>query len=224
MKRNYTPIFGIALIFLLIGCVQTPLKKSQRYHLLYTEKPKSIMIMPPINKSVNVEAKEQFHSSLIVPLTLSGYYVLPPLLTMDVLKEESAYDAETFINNSMKQVGALFGVDAVLFTTIHNWEKNSVLNNITIKVEYMMKSAKTDSILFHRIGRITYSSQLNSGNVWVDLVGQMLITSLQKEIVVGRKCNMFTLTDIPNGIYSPAFQVDSISAAGEKEFSVSVSN
>lgn len=224
MKRNYIPLLSIALIFLLIGCVPTPVKKSQRYPLLYNERPKSIMILPPINKSVNVEAKEQFYSSLIVPLTLSGYYVLPPLLTIDVLKEESAYDAETFLNNSMKPVGALFGADAVLFTIIHNWEKSTVLNNITVKVEYMMKSTKTDSVLFHRIGRITYSSQLNSGNVWVDLLGQMLITSMQKEIEIGRKCNSYTLSDIPNGLYSPSFQADSIAPSGNKEFSVSVSN
>lgn len=224
MKNKYGLFLSIATTVLLIGCVSTPVKKSQTYPLLYAERPKSIMILPPINKSVNVEAKEQFYSSLIVPLTLNGYYVLPPLLAIDILKEESAYDTENFIGNSMKPVGALFGVDAVLFTTIHNWDKTSLLNRIVIKVEYMLKSTKTDSILFHRIGEITYSTQLNSGNVWVDLVGQMLITSMQKEIIIGRKCNMFTLADIPNGIYSPSFQVDSVSPAGNKEFRATIAN
>ena len=223
MKRHLIFLFSIALLCFLAGCV-SPVKKSQRYAQLYAEKPNSIMILPPINKSVNVQAKEQFYSSLTVPLTLYGYYVLPPLLTLEVLKEESAYDTENFLNNSMKPVGALFGVDAVLFTTIHNWEKSSLLNNITVKVEYMLKSTKTDSTLFHRIGTITYSSQMNSGNIFVDLVGQMLITAMQQEIAVGRRCNIYSLNDIPNGKFSPKFAADSVEAAASKEFRVRVSN
>lgn len=224
MKRSYIPFINIALLLLLTGCLEAPIKKSQRYPQLYKEKPLSIMILPPINKSVNIGAKEQFYSSLIRPLTLNGYYVLPPLLTLEVLKEESAYDAEMFLDNSMKQVGVLFGADAVLFTIVHNWEKVVLFNNITVKVEYMLKSTHTDSLLFHRIGTITYSSSMNSGNVFADLVGQMLVTSLQSEINVGRSCNGFSFQDIPNGIYSPNYCVDSTLQSGPKVFAVRVTN
>ena len=73
--------------------------------------------MPPINRSTNVEAKEYFHSTLIVPLANQGYYVIPPFLSMEILKRESAYDAELFLNSTLSKFGEVFGADIVLFTS-----------------------------------------------------------------------------------------------------------
>ena len=79
---------------LLSSCSTVSVTKSQRYPQVYAERPVSILVMPPINRSTKVDAKALFYSSLIVPLSQRGYYVFPPLLTMEILKEESAYDAE----------------------------------------------------------------------------------------------------------------------------------
>lgn len=220
MKR----IFYIlpALAVLLASCSTNRVMKSERYAAMYDEKPVSILVMPPINRSTKVEAKELFYSSLIVPLSLQGYYIMPPLLTMEILKEESAYDAEMFINNSMKQVGNLFGVDAVLFTTIHEWAKTTIASQIRVVVEYTLKSTKTDEILFSRKGDIVYSPNTNSGSVLGNLVGNMLATALTKEIEVGRSCNIYTLGDIPAGKYSPSWGVDGETPAGAESFQVRV--
>lgn len=207
---------------LLASCGPTKVMKSARYAKMYEEKPVSILVMPPINRSTKVEAKELFYSSLIVPLSQKGYYVMPPLLTMEILKEESAYDAEMFINNSMKQVGDLFGVDAVLFTTIHEWTKTTIASQIRVVVEYTLKSTKTDEVIFSRKGDITYSPNTNSGSALGNLIGNMLATALTKEIEVGRKCNVYTLGDIPAGKYSPSWGADGNTAAGDESFKVKV--
>jgi hypothetical protein len=212
-------LYFAALIVLLASCTATKLQtKSVTYKTLYEEKPLSILALPPINKSTKVEAKELFYSSLAVPFTLNGYYVMPPLLSMEILKEESAYDAEMFINGSMKKVGELFGVDAVLFTTIHEWRKTSIASQVNVKIEYLLKSTKTDEILFNRIGDVTLSISMNTGNPLVNIVGSMIATSLTKEIVVGRNCNMYTISDIPAGKYSPLFGLDGEKKAQPKEF------
>ena len=95
MKKPLLLFFATVL---LTGCgtTSTGITKSQQYPKMYSEKPAAFLIMPPINRSTKVEAKELFYSSLIVPLTLRGYYVMPPLLTLEILTEESAYDAEMF--------------------------------------------------------------------------------------------------------------------------------
>lgn len=212
-------IFQCALVLILLSaCTATKPTKSLTYKNLYNEKPISILAMPPINRSTKVEAKELFYSSLAVPFTLNGYYVMPPLLAMAILKEESAYDAEMFINGSMKKVGELFGVDAVLFTTIHEWTKTTIASQVRVKIEYVLKSTRTDEILFNRIGQVTLRTSVNSGNVFVNLAGSMLATALTKEIVVGRSCNIFTISDIPAGKYSPLFLKDGEQLAQPKEF------
>ena len=213
-KLIYIFILGLVVT----SCAPTMPTKSATYKNLYEEKPLSILALPPINRSTKVEAKELFYSSLAVPFTLKGYYVMPPLLAMEILKEESAYDAEMFLNSSMKRVGELFGVDAVLFTTIHEWTKTAIASQIRVKIEYMLKSAKTDEILFNRIGDVTLSTTMNTGNAFADLIGGMVSTALTKEIVVGRNCNIYTLSDIPAGKYSPNFGMDGQEPAQPKEF------
>ena len=217
MKRILT-IF--ILSFLTVGCATTMPVKSVAYKKLYEEKPLSILALPPINKSTKVEAKELFYSSLVVPFTLKGYYVMPPLLAMEILKEESAYDAEMFVNSSMKKVGELFGVDAVLFTTIHEWTKTTIASQIKVKIEYVLKSTKTDEVLFNRIGDVTLSLSMNSGNPFVDLVGGLLSTAFTKEIIVGRSCNIYTIEDMPSGKYSPDFGKDGAIISQPKEFKI----
>ena len=210
------------LVLIMTSCATTTqtkiMTKAVTYKQLYEEKPLSILILPPINKSTKVEAKELFYSSLAIPFTLKGYYVIPPLLGMEILKEESAYDAEMFVNNSMKNVGGLFGVDAVLFTTIHEWTKITIVSQIQVKIEYVLKSTKTDEVLFHRIGDVTLSLSTNSGNVWADLLTSVITTAFTKEIIVGRSCNDYILEDIPAGKYNTDFGNDGETISQPKEF------
>ena len=212
-------LYFVVAAVILASCSNAKLlPKSEAYKNIYQEKPLSVLLLPPINKSTKVEAKELFYSSLSQPLTLRGYYVMPPLLSMEILKEESAYDAELFINNSMKQVGDLFGVDAVLFTTIHEWNKTAIASQINVKIEYLLKSTRTDEILFHRTGDITLNVSVNTGSIIGNVVGSMLATALTKEIVVARNCNYYTVADIPSGKYSPTFGLDSDLKAQPAEF------
>ena len=222
MKRI---LYFVAIVLVMASCSSGKLlPKSETYKNIYEEKPLSILVLPPINKSTKVEAKELFYSSLSVPFTLRGYYVMPPLLSMEILKEESAYDAELFINNSMKQVGDLFGVDAVLFTTINEWRKTSIASQISVNIDYLLKSAKTDEVLFHRTGDVTLNVSVNTGNIIGNMVGSMLATSLTKEIIVARNCNMYTISDIPAGKYSPTFGLDQEQKAQPAEFSQVLKN
>ena len=88
MKKIYIIIVLVAISF--TSCkTAAPIAKSVAYKGLYDEKPLSLLIMPPINKSVNVEAKEYFHSTLYTPVANAGYYVIPPFLSMEILKKKS---------------------------------------------------------------------------------------------------------------------------------------
>ncbi|MGL5938261.1 MAG: GNA1162 family protein [Phocaeicola sp.] len=214
-------LFLLVSVIVFTSCGTLP-TRSVTYKTLYDETPASILALPPINRSTKVGAKELFYSSLTSSLTQKGYYVLSPLLAMDILKEESAYDAELFLNNSMKQVGTLFGVDAVLFTIIHDWSKTTIASQVKVKIEYILKSTKTDEVLFNRIGDVTLSLSVSTGNSWIDLIGGMVATALTNEIVVGRSCNFYTLSDLPEGKYSPYFQKDGDIEAGSKLFKTTI--
>jgi hypothetical protein len=219
-------ILLFAIIILLSGCsTTTTLKKSVAYEGIYKELPLTVLLMPPINRSTNVEAKEYFYSTLNVPLNNQGYYVLPPFMTMEILKKESAYDAELFLNGTLGKFGEVFGADIVLFTIIDTWDKSAIGATVTITVEYIAKSAKTNEILYSRKGTIVYdtSVQTNAGGAFgliADLALSAINTAATKYVDVGRVCNSYTLKDFPAGKYSPTYNLDGEELSGAKDFRV----
>jgi hypothetical protein len=225
MKKTILILGAVALI--LTSCSVT--KKIVAYPKMYEIKPVTILLMPPINRSTNVEAKEFFHSTLNVPLAEAGYYVIPPFMSMEILKKESAYDSELFIDGSLSKFGEVFGADMVLFTVIHKWEKSGLAAMVNVKVEYIIRSAKTNEVLYTRIADVIYDTSVSTGvgGIWgmvADMTLSAVNTAATKYVDVARTCNAFTIRDIPAGKYSPLFGLDGEKGAGKKEFRVSLSS
>jgi hypothetical protein len=218
----------ITLIITVISSCAKPILKSEAYKKLYKEEPKTVLIMPPINKTTNVEAKEYFHSTLSVPLSNMGYYVIPPFLSMEILKKESAYNSELFLDAPLSNFGDIFGANAVLFTIIHKWNKNVLFAKVTVEIEYILKSTKTNEILYTRRGVIEYSTSSNTGGN-SSLMGlaaaaatSAIKTAATDYTMLARKCNSYTLSDLPFGKYSPKYKLDGKERAGKKSFKVSI--
>lgn len=215
-------IFVAAITAIILQSCAPSISKLSAYPKMYEKKPVAIMVMPPINKSTKVDAKMSFYNTLAIPLANSGYYTLPPALSMSILQDQSAYDAEVLLDKSMKVVGSAFGADAVLFTIIHEWRKMTIGSTVEVKIEYLLKSTETDEILYNRIGVLRVSASSNSGNILADLAVSMIKTAFTKEVSVANKCNAYTFTDIPRGKYSPLYNKDGESPAGKKEFTVTL--
>ena len=177
--KNY--LFILLSAVLLSSCSATKNTRGSLYSKMYEEKPLTILIMPPINNTNHAEAKEYFYSSLAKPLCEKGYYVVSPFLSMDLLKQESAYDSEMFIGGSQKMLKNFFGVDAVLYTTITKWEKKSALTQIVVGVNYELKSAATGEILFDRAGELTVSYS-SGNNGLIGMAVDMLATATADKI------------------------------------------
>lgn len=63
--KNY--ILACLVVVLLSSCAET-LTRGQQYAKLYEEKPVSIVIMPPVNQTNSVEAKDFFYTTMYMPL------------------------------------------------------------------------------------------------------------------------------------------------------------
>lgn len=222
MKRVFFIII-ICLSVFITSC--TSYTRGIQYPKFYEEKPVSIMVMPPINNTTNVEAKELLYTSISYPLIEAGYYVVSPHLSMEILKAESAYDAEVFINNDISVFRQVFGVDAVIFSVIDMWEKKGL--GIETKIKYIVKSTKTNNILFERTCDLYLNLQQNSGSNSVysqvaDLAVSIITTMVTDHIVAARKCNNYIFSDIPRGKYSPDYMRDKEFQASEKNIKKTV--
>ena len=181
--------------------------------------------MPPINNSTNVEAKDLLYTSISRPLVEAGYYVIPPLLAMDVLKAESAYDSEMFFDAPLSVFNNYFGADAVVFSVIDTWAKKGL--GIETKIRYVIKSAYTNEILFDRSCDLYLDLSVDSGadgllGALVDLAASAINTAATDHITAARKANYFILRDIPRGKYSPEYMLDKETIAETKDIVANV--
>lgn len=231
MKKTLRLIAVAALAVILASCATAKTeKKNVAYAGMYQEKPVSVLLMPPINRSTAVEAKEYFYSTLLTPVAEHGYYVIPPFISMEILKRESAYDSERFLDAPLKKFGQLYGANVALFTVIHKWDKSALFNTITIDVEYIFRSVDTGATLYKRRGAIVYDTSVasgNSGGIW-GLIAKVAInaiaTAATDYVPVSRQCNNYTLSDMPAGKYHKDFGLDGDQAAGAPMFQAKLAN
>lgn len=209
MKRLI--LFAFACILVSSCGVTNTVTRETQYAKMYEEKPVTLLVMPPINNSTNVEAKDLLYTSISRPLVEAGYYVISPLLAMDILKAESAYDSEMFIEAPLTMFNNFFGADAVVFSVIDSWAKTGM--GIQTKIRYVIKSAYTNEILFDRSCDLYLDLSVNSGTggllgALVDLTASLITTAATDHIVAARKANYFIMRDIPRGKYSPEYMID----------------
>ncbi len=218
--KNYFTITIVAI--LLSSCAQSVgITRGVQYAQMYEEKPTSIVIMPPINQTNSVEAKEFFYTTMYMPLTEKGYYVFSPYLTMEMLQSESAYDSEMFLEGDLRSFKNVLGADAAIFTIIKSWDRNSLLGYLTVGVEYILRSTATGETLYHREGLIQVDTSVNGGGgglvgSLVNMAATAINTAMTDKVVAGRRCNAFVLSDMPVGKYDAAFGRDSDVLAGDK--------
>lgn len=202
---------GMLLLVLGLSACGTSSQSTRgaQYPEMYSARPTSILVMPPINETNHVEASEYLYSSITMPLAERGYYVFSPYLAIELLRSESAGDAEPFLEASLRPFRSVFNADAVLFTRIKRWEKNVVGGYIRVAVDYILRSAITDETLFARSADISVDTRASIGNgLLVDLIANAISTAATSKIVGARKTNLFMFGDIPDGKYAPLHGAD----------------
>lgn len=213
------------LLFSSCATTTTTYTRASLYPKMYEEQPVSLLVMPPINNTTNVEAKDLLYTSISYPLIEAGYYVVSPHLAMEFLKNESAYDAEMFIDGDISKFGQVFGVDAVIFSVVDKWEKQGL--GIATHIRYIMKSTKTNEILFERKCDLYLDLQVQSGQssalgILMELAASAIATVSTDHIVAARKCNRYVFSDFPRGKYNPYFRLDKETKASEPNVKISV--
>lgn len=193
---------------MLMSCGASKQTRSSLWAKMYEERPHAILVMPPINKTEHVAAKDFFYSSIAAPLADRGYYVFSPYLTLDLLQQESAGDAEPFLEGTLAPFRNVLNADAVLFTVIKRWQKDVVDSSIRVEVEYIMRSAKTDQELFRRNADVRVDTRVYGDGSLLSMVVNAIATAATSKIVGARKANYFLLQDIPSGKYAPDYDKD----------------
>ncbi len=225
MKKNI--ILGLMTLLMCSCAEQITTTRDAQYPKMYEEKPLSIVVMPPINQTNHVEAKDFFYTTLYAPLCEKGYYVYSPMMTMEMFQAESAYDAEMFIENDLSQFRNVLGADAAMFTIIKSWKRNNLGGKLTVGVEYILRSTKTGETLYQREGLVKVDRSVSGSGggllgALVDMAATAASTAATDNVVAGRACTVFVLSDMPEGKYGTMYDKDQKQPAGKNYIKATV--
>jgi hypothetical protein len=214
-------IFKPALVILfastlLTACVApTYVTKGTEFPGMYTEKPKSLLIMPPINLSTAADAKDYYSTTVEMPVAFHGYYTFPYELTAAVLKEQGIYDSELVYDIPLNKFQEYFGADAVLFTKIVKWDTSYtvIASNLTVSIEAEIKSTKTSEVLWNYTGTVVVDLSGNSGGGGlVGLLANAIVTAINTAAAdyttYAKQANSRLIYSVPVGPYHPQYLKD----------------
>lgn len=165
----------------LAACATAPPTKN--YATFRAESPRSILIVPTLNNTINVQAPEFFLSTVSRPFGERGYYVFPAHMVQRLLESDGLADPGLVHGADPRRLQALFGCDAVLLVDIQQWDSKYVVlaTQTTVKFDYTLKSCKTAAVLWEDTETMVYSPQSNSsGNPLADLIAQAVVAAIEK--------------------------------------------
>lgn len=200
----------ISLVVFISGCVTVPKKDYTKFN---AAAPRSILIVPVVNRSVNVDAPNYFLSSIPIPVAEQGYYVFPVNLVKRVLEDEGLSDADMVHKASVQKLASLFGADAVLYISINRWDARYMFlsTTITVQLAYEIKDGKTGDTLWADSRIVQYTPQGgSSGNPLADLIVDVAVAAMEKAapnyMPLAKQANAQAFTfpgpGIPPGPYS----------------------
>lgn len=167
-------------VMLLAGCVAQPVKQDMS--AFKAAAPRSILVVPTINKSLDVDAPNYVLSTLPVPLAEKGYYVFPVNTTKYVLEQEGMYEADRIHLQPPETLAKLFGADAVLYVTINRWDAMYavIVTTVTVDFDYRMVS-KDGTEIWKEHKTMQYSPQNNnSGSPMAMLISAAISAALTR--------------------------------------------
>lgn len=204
IMKNYLLVTLSISVLMLSGCATTK-PKSELYPSMYSEMPKSILVLPAINESTAADAPNLFSSTIAEPLANAGFYVLSTEVTQKFFLNEGLSRGEQFVSIPVQKFSKLFGADAVLYVTITKWDTNYFVfgGNVTVGIKYLLKSTKTGNELWKYQNELVLDTSGNNsgGGLLAMLINAAITTAVQDYVPIARKVNFISLSTIPFGRY-----------------------
>jgi len=191
-------------LVVLTGCAaQTTKMDMGAFH---AAAPRSILVVPIINKSLDVDAPNCVLATLPVPIAEKGYYVFPVNTTKYVLEQEGYYEGERIHQQPTQNLAKLFGADAVLYITINRWDAQYALITTTVTVDFDYRLVSKDGTeIWKESKQMRYTPQNNnSGSPLATLVSAAINAAVTRAapnyMPLAQQANQQVLVLGPNAI------------------------
>jgi len=189
----------LAAMGLLFSACATEPPAPKDYPAFREGRPRSILVMPPVNLSPDIKAAPVFLATSTVPLAESGYYVIPVALSNEAFKQNGVTVAEEAHAIGIDRLREIFGADAALYITVRRFGPRFQLLNSALEAEASARlvDLRSGQELWTGSASITENSSSGSIDSREDLFS-MLIGAVVSQIVNTVSDNAFYLARTAN--------------------------
>lgn len=214
-------IKSLALLLAALSLGACATKPKYDYSAFRESRPASILVLPPLNSSVDVNATYSVLSQATAPLAESGYYVFPVTLVDEAFKQNGMTAAADIHQVPANKLREIFGADAALYIDIKAYGTTYAVisSESRVTAEAKLLDLRSGKTLWE--GRATASSAESDNNNSGGLVG-LLVKAVVNQIIgnlsnrdhgiAGIASQRLLTAGMPNGILygprSPAYLKD----------------
>lgn len=189
--------------------------------------PNSILVIPPNNNTVEVNAPYTFLSSITKPLAEKGYYVFPVAVIDTFLKQNGLPTPAEMNTIPLDKIQKIIGAESVLYVQINDWgQKYQILQSVTVvNAQLKLVETETGDILWQGTASARSGSNQSQNGLAEMLIGaivEQVINSIDdKTIQLSRAANNRVIFDkrtgLPEGIYRRLKQSENTSLTAPKQ-------
>jgi hypothetical protein len=208
-------LLGMTALLLISACQTNP---DNNYSAFRNADPKSILIVPAVNKSLEVTAADYYLATIGIPIAERGFYTFPVHMVKRVLEDDGLSDADLVHNAETAQLAKLFGADAVLYVTIEKWESRYAIFATTTEIEigYVLREGSTGEELWRHTETLAYTPNAGDNAGIAGLIFKAIAAAVERAepnyIPLARSANALAVSrphqGIPAGPYLDAYGKD----------------
>ena len=152
------------------------------YAAFMKAKPATLLVMPPVNESPEINATSGVWSHATRPLAEAGYYVLPVTLVDETFRQNGVSSANDAQDIPLTKLREFFGADAAVYMKVKKYGTSyNVLSSETrVEVEARIVDLRSGDLLWQgkAVATSAEQQQQSSGG----LIG-VLVTAIVKQII-----------------------------------------
>ncbi|MFY0478893.1 DUF799 domain-containing protein [Achromobacter marplatensis] len=198
----------LAAVALLAGCVAPP--KDVDYTAFRESKPASILVLPPLNTSVDVAAAAAVLSQATFPLAESGYYVIPVGVMDETFKQNGMSTPDEIHELPPAKLREIFGADAALYMVVKQYGSSYAVlqSSVTVSIDAQLVDLRNGAKLWSGSKQVVHANNSSGGllGMLVQAVVDQIVNTLSDRSysVAGMTNNMLLGAGRPGGIlYGP---------------------
>lgn len=176
---SFRPLLALVLAVLVSACATTPVHYD--YQAFKHSNPRSLLVLPPVNHSPDVNASASVLAQTSYPLAESGYYVLPVALVSETFRHNGLETPEDMQAVAPTRLREIFGADAAVYIDIQSYGSSYkiVSSDAVVTASAKLVDLRSGALLWQ--GSASASSAETRGSNQAGLLG-LLVQAVVEQI------------------------------------------